>query len=213
MQQISQVVAQRGLAVTISPGDAQVQGGFGPRYGLLERAVRTISPREVVECRHPGPNVFEGLRELDAALQVLLGSVQVTPAAGKYSKRVMDLGAALAFFADDAVLIDPHYPVPRMVGKSTIADGLRWSFGQMKTFGFTVENYFESEDGKSAALEVETAHVLNAGMRLNFPQVFVVEVRDGLLTRVRAYEPYGPGGVGGIVLGLTRLWRRVSKKR
>lgn len=124
-----------------------------------------------------------------------------------------DLDAALSFFADDAVLIDPHYPVPRMVGKAAIADGLRWSFGQMKTFGFTVENYFGSEDGRSAALEVASAHVLNAGMRLNFPQVFVVEARDGLLTRVRAYEPYGPGGIGGIVLGLTRLCRKASGKR
>jgi hypothetical protein len=46
---------------------------------------------------------------------------------------------------------------------------------------------------------------LKGGRSLNFPQVFVFEVRDGLITRLQAYEPYGPGGMVGLFLGVQRL--------
>ncbi len=124
-----------------------------------------------------------------------------------------DLDATLAFFADNGVLFDPHYPTPRMVGHAAIADGLRWGFGSMKTFGFTIEKFYPGEDGQSAACEVASAHILNVGMRLNFPQTFFFEVRDEKVTRLQAYEPYGPNGIGGVVLGLTRLGRRLRRKR
>ena len=124
-----------------------------------------------------------------------------------------DLDGVLSFFADGGVLIDPHYPTPRMVGKAAIADGLRWGFGSMRTFGFTIEKFYAGDDGQSAAFEVASAHVLNAGMRLNFPQAFFLEAREGKITRLQAYEPYGPNGIGGVVLGLTRLKRRLTGKR
>jgi len=123
-----------------------------------------------------------------------------------------DADAVLRLFADDAVFIDPHYPTPRMVGKAAIAEGLRWAFTGMKTFGFTIVNFFPSEDGQSAAVEMATHHVLKSGMKLDFPQAFVMETRDGLITRLQAYEPYGPGGIGGLILKLTRLKRKVSRK-
>ncbi len=123
-----------------------------------------------------------------------------------------DLDAFLACFTDDAVLMDPHYPTPRMVGKAAIAEGLRWGFSGMKQFGFTVMNYFESEDGQRAAIEMATHHVLKSGMKLNFSQVFVIETRDGLITRLQAYEPYGPGGIVGIYLLVSRLWRIVRRR-
>jgi ketosteroid isomerase-like protein len=95
-----------------------------------------------------------------------------------------DLPATLACFADDAVLIDPHYPSPGMVGKAEIADGLGWGFGGMKTFGFKIVHYFEAPNGQGAAVEVATHH-----------------------------EPYGPPGVVGIFLGVTRLQRGLSGHR
>ncbi|HEY8598949.1 MAG TPA: nuclear transport factor 2 family protein [Thermomicrobiales bacterium] len=124
-----------------------------------------------------------------------------------------DLDGVLALFTEDGLLFDPHYPTPQMIGKSAITAGLQWGFGTMKTFGFTIENFYFGDDGQSAAAEVASAHVLKAGMRLNFPQAFFFEVRDGKFTRVQAYEPYGPNGIGGVVLGLTRLTRRLTGKR
>lgn len=127
----------------------------------------------------------------------------------------MDVDAVLALFADDAVFYDPHYPSPCMQGKAAIAEGLAWGFGSMQKMGFPITAYYESPDGKSAVVEVATAHVLKAGMKLNFPQVFVINTHNGLVTRLQAYEPYepyGPHGIAGIMLILTRLVRRLQGK-
>ncbi len=124
----------------------------------------------------------------------------------------MDVNATVALFAEDGVLFDPHYPTPNMVGKAAIADGLTWGFGAMKKMGFPIVNYFEAEGGQCAAVEIATAHVLKSGMKLNFPQMFVIETRDGLMTRMQAYEPYGPHGMVGAILGLTRLQRKLTGK-
>ena len=124
-----------------------------------------------------------------------------------------DLGAVLALLADDAVLIDPHYPSPRMRGKGAIAGGLRWSFSNLETLRFPIVTYFESADGCHAAVEVAAAHVARGGMRLTIPQVFIIDVRDGLVTRVQAYPPYGPGGIGGLLLRFARLRRRLLDMR
>jgi len=122
-----------------------------------------------------------------------------------------DLDSVLACLAEDAVVIDPHYPQPTMRGKDGIADGLRWVFATMRQLGFPIVSYFEAADGTKAAVEVATAHVLAAGgMRLAFPQVFVIEARDGRITRLQAYTPYGPPGIGGMFLALTRLRRRMG---
>jgi len=122
-----------------------------------------------------------------------------------------DLAGALALFADDAEVIDPHYPVPHMRGRAAIEEGLVWVFGMMASLGFTIDDYFERADGRGAAVAVATSHVLRSGMRLDFAQMFAVEVRDGRITRLRAYTPYGPPGIGGAVLGAVRLWRRVRR--
>jgi ketosteroid isomerase-like protein len=123
-----------------------------------------------------------------------------------------NLAATLALFADDATIVDPHYPTPRMTGKAAIAEGLRWAFETLKSLGFTIVTYCESEDGLHAAVEVATAHVLRTGMRLNFPQAFFVDAQDGLITRVQAYTPYGPGGIGGLFLLAARLQRRLTRR-
>ena len=124
----------------------------------------------------------------------------------------MNIDTVMPFFADDAVLFDPHYPTPRMAGKGAIIAGLKWGFGGMQKMGFKLVNYFESDDHQKAAMEFDTAHVLRNGMKLNFPQVFVVEARDGRITRLQAYEPYGPHGIAGVALLITRLVQRLTGK-
>jgi ketosteroid isomerase-like protein len=120
-----------------------------------------------------------------------------------------DLEAVLQCFAQDAVFIDPHYPSPVMIGKAAITDGLRWAFKGMKRFGFTIVSYGEWADGQHAAVEIATHHVLQTGMQLQFPQAFFIDAHNDLITRIQAYEPYGPSGLGGLVLGVTRFQRRL----
>ncbi len=124
----------------------------------------------------------------------------------------MDVQAAVDLFTDDGVLFDPHYPTPKMVGKAAIADGLTWGFGAMKKMGFPIANYFEAEGGQCAAVEIATAHELKNGMKLNSPQMFVIETRDGRISRLQAYEPYGPHGIVGVILGATRIQRKLTGK-
>jgi ketosteroid isomerase-like protein len=120
-----------------------------------------------------------------------------------------DKEGAIAFFADDAVIFDPHYPKPLMQGKAEIRAGLDWGFGSMKTFGFVIKNYFPGKDGLSACFEVDTHHVLKIGKKLDFPQVFIMETDGRKVTALRAYEPYGPNGIGGVFLGIERLKKRI----
>ena len=120
-----------------------------------------------------------------------------------------DKAAVMALFATDADLFDPHYPKPAMKGRAEIEKGIDWGLSVMKQFGFRVVRTFPSADGQSAAFEIDTNHVLMAGQKLSFPQVFIADTRDGLVTRLQAFEPYGPNGIGGIFLGLARLKRRL----
>ena len=124
-----------------------------------------------------------------------------------------DLEGTLKYFAEDAVLIDPHYPSPVMAGKSAIADGLRWGFGGIKQFGFKIVNYYEQADGQQAAVEMATHHILQTGKHIQFPQAFFIDIQNNLITRMQAYEPYGPAGMVGLVLGVTRFQRRLRGQR
>ncbi len=124
----------------------------------------------------------------------------------------LDLKTVMQHFAEDAVLFDPHYPKPRMVGKAEIEKGLTWGMGAMQKMGFPIVNYWENAAEGKIVVEIATAHVLKNGMKLNFPQVFVIELRDNLVTRMQAYEPYGPHGINMVVLGITRLiWKLTGK--
>lgn len=122
-----------------------------------------------------------------------------------------DMAAVMADFNADAKFIDPHYPNVHMNGKEEILQGFTWGFKSLKKFGFTITHYYESEDGTSAAVEVATAHELPNGKKLNFPQVFIIEIKSGKINRLQAYEPYGPHGVVNIVLKITRLLRKFSR--
>lgn len=121
-----------------------------------------------------------------------------------------DLDAVLANFAEDAVIFDPHYPMPEMKGKAAIRQGLAWGLGNMEQPGFTIRHLWI--DGQSAVVEVDTHHVFRGGMVLDFPQVFVIESRDGLITRLQAYVPYGPPGIGGLLTKVTRILWKVQGK-
>ncbi len=101
-----------------------------------------------------------------------------------------DLNTVMAQFAADAVMYDPHYPTPLMAGKAAIRSGLEWAFRGMQQPGFTIRNFWAGEN--NAAAEVDTHHVMLGGLELNFPQAFVFEWRDGLVTRLQAYVPYPP---------------------
>ena len=121
-----------------------------------------------------------------------------------------DLPAALALFADDAVVIDPHYPQAEMRGKAAIKQGFEWAFGNIEKPGF-IERHIWADDS-SGVIEVDTHHIFRGGMKLSFPQVFVIEAHNGLITRLQSYPSYGPHGIGGMLTGLVRLvWRLQGK--
>ena len=101
-----------------------------------------------------------------------------------------DLEAALACFADDALLIDPHYPTPEMRGKAAIRAGFDFIFTIVKQPGFSIRHFWTGDD--DGALEVDTHHVLADGSQARFPQVFVFEMGDGLVRRLQVYAPYPP---------------------
>ena len=124
-----------------------------------------------------------------------------------------DLDAAVALMADDIVLFDPHYPYPEMTGLAEVREGLTWGFGGMKTMGFDIDRYFFSEDGLSAAIEVSTHHVLSTGKHLDFPQAFYIDTNGEKITRMRAYEPYPPGGMVGFGLGIGHRIYRLTHRR
>ena len=84
-----------------------------------------------------------------------------------------DLKRVLAMFAEDALVYDPHYPVPEMKGKAAIRRGFEWGLGNMEKPGFTLRNCWI--DGEKAAVEVDTHHIFKGGMEVKFPQMFVIE--------------------------------------
>jgi ketosteroid isomerase-like protein len=125
-----------------------------------------------------------------------------------------DVDRAVASFADDVELWDPHYPYPDMHGVAEVRAGLAWAFDGMASMGFEIERWFFSADGLSATVEVATHHVLKAGNRkLDFPQVFVIDTDGTKITKMRAYEPYGPGGGVGFGLAIGHRVYRLTHRR
>lgn len=117
-----------------------------------------------------------------------------------------DLEKALSCFADDAVLIDPHYPQPRMKGRAEIERGLRWGLSSLEKPGFSVRN--RAVAGAIEFYEVDTKHKLKFGPTIAFDQVFVMEVRDGQIARLQAYEPYPAPGIAGVIRRTTwAIWK------
>jgi hypothetical protein len=125
-----------------------------------------------------------------------------------------DIDAAVAPMADDVFLFDPHYPYPEMNGVGEVREGLAWGFSGMASMRFDIDRWFFSDDGLSATVEVSTHHVLKQGNKhLDFPQVFVIDTDGTKITKMRAYEPYGPGGSVGFGLGIGHRIYRMSHRR
>lgn len=122
-----------------------------------------------------------------------------------------DIDAVLADLNEDAEFIDPHYPKVHMKGKEEIHQGLTWGFKSLKKLGFSIINYYESKDATGASIEVETAHILPNGKKLNFKQVFIIEMKKGKINRLQAYEPYGPHGMFKVILIITRFIRKITR--
>lgn len=121
-----------------------------------------------------------------------------------------DLPAIMAYFADDAVLYDPHYPQPRMVGKEAIQQGIAWGLSTLEKPGFTIRQVWI--DGNSGVAETDTHHVIRGSITSKMDQVFVFEVRDGKLTRLQSYVPYPPHGIAGVIGTVTKvMWRLQGK--
>lgn len=122
-----------------------------------------------------------------------------------------DLDAVMSFYHTDAEFLDPHYPNIHMKGKNEINEGLTWGFKGVKTFSFTVMNYFENKEGTSASIEYATKLELSNGQKLSYPQVFIIETKQGKICRCQAYETYGPHGMHNVMLKVTRLIKRIRK--
>jgi len=117
-----------------------------------------------------------------------------------------DLEQVLSFFSESALVYDPHYPVPEMKGKAAIRQGFEWGLNNLKKPGFHIRNYWLNSD--KAVVEVDTHHIFKGGMEFKFPQVFVIETEEGLITRLQSYVPYPPHGIGGLLARFTRLlWK------
>ncbi|WP_127794494.1 nuclear transport factor 2 family protein [Agromyces sp. LHK192] len=125
-----------------------------------------------------------------------------------------DLAAAAATMHEDVVFWDPHYPYPEMVGIVAVREGLEWGLSQMTSMRFDIERWFFTEDGLSAVVETSTHHVLKAGARrLDFPQVFVIDTDGEHITKLRAYEPYGPHGTTGFGLAIVHAVYRWTHRK
>jgi len=123
-----------------------------------------------------------------------------------------DRDAAVAFFAPDGRLIDPHYPQKEMKGHAAIGAGLDWLFSAVIQPGFGVVNFYPSEDGTAAAVEVATHHRIRGGRNLHFPETFIIETHNGKITRMQGYPPYGPNGLQGLLLGVQKLLYRLRNR-
>lgn len=122
-----------------------------------------------------------------------------------------DADAVVAAFSEDGVFIDPHYPDPELRGRAAVTEGLRFSFGAIKSFAFDDRRYFTSSDGSALVVHCSCHHVLPGGRRLDFPQVFVMDTVEGRISRWQAFEPYGPNGLGGLLLGLGKTTYRARR--
>ena len=120
-----------------------------------------------------------------------------------------DRDAAVANFAADGVLIDPHYPQKEMKGHAAIGAGLDWLFAAVQQPGFGIVNFYPAEDGISAAVEVATHHRIRGGRNLHFPETFIIETQNGKIARMQGYPPYGPNGLQGLLLGVQKLIYRL----
>ncbi len=122
-----------------------------------------------------------------------------------------DLEVVLGFYHPDINLIDPHYPKVNMKGKNEVIKGLTWSFKTVKSFSFSTINYFENEDGTNVSVEYDSTIKLFNGKSFQFRQVFIIEMKNDKISRLQAYETYGPHGMHKIMLLVTRIIHKIIR--
>jgi MHS family citrate/tricarballylate:H+ symporter-like MFS transporter len=80
---------------------------------------------------------------------------------------------------------------------------LRWGLSSLAKPGFTTRQ--AAVDGDLRFFEAGTRHVLMIGITIVLEQVFVMERRGELVTRLQVYEPNPAPGVAGIIRRVSRL--------
>ena len=116
-----------------------------------------------------------------------------------------DIEQIMTHFADDAVLIDPHYPIPEMKGKEMIIKGLIWGLKPLITASFNIEKIWVN--GNEGAIKVKTFHVLKGGNKVDIQQVFLFAFNDEKkLTYLQSFVPYRPHGLSGLIPRITGLF-------
>lgn len=102
-----------------------------------------------------------------------------------------DPGTAAAFWAEDGVFVDPHYPEAEYRGPEEVRAALEWALENVvERPDLAVRNVWEA--GETFAVEVDTRHAMRGGTEADFPQVFVVEGANGRIERWRSYLPFPP---------------------
>ena len=103
-----------------------------------------------------------------------------------------DIEKVMSVFDNDSIFIDAHYPEKEMIGAHSIRRGLSWSINNMSSMKFTILNLWISED--KASVEVFAEHKLKIGLKLNFKEVFIIEIKNQKIKRFEAFLPYPPFG-------------------
>ncbi|MDQ1723219.1 MAG: hypothetical protein QOG52_247 [Frankiaceae bacterium] len=122
-----------------------------------------------------------------------------------------DVEGAVALTAPNAVFIDPHYPRVHNTGTAEIRESLTWGIGGLEQMRFHEQRWYAGDDG-AVTVEVDTHHTIKGKREVRFQQVFVAESRDGLLTRLQAFEPYGPHGILAVILRVMRVKKKLTGK-
>jgi len=100
-----------------------------------------------------------------------------------------DVEALAHLFVEDGVYEDPLRP-ETTVGRAQILDDYRESLEDLSECRITVRHTIE--DGDVGVAEGHFAGALEAGGRLDFPFVALVEMRDGKIARIGEYFDTGP---------------------
>jgi ketosteroid isomerase-like protein len=116
-----------------------------------------------------------------------------------------DIEQILPHFAEDAVLIDPHYPVTEMKGKEAIRKGLTWGLKPLVSASFKVDNFWVS--GNEGAIKMDTNHVFKGGKKISIMQVFLFSMNEKKeLVYLQSFVPYRPDGIDGIALKIIKMF-------
>ena len=123
-----------------------------------------------------------------------------------------DVDLLLNYFADDAVLFDPHFPVSNMEGKSLIRCSYNWAFLSVKELCISIEREFTSSDGQSGVFELRTKYRSQTGRQQTFFQMFILEMKNDKILRLQVYTPSAPKNNFRPLLSVSRLIKRLFRR-